>query len=133
MKRFTDDELSDIQYEDIVESPYTNAYDLHMGSCDLFALALHDKYGYEMCRIDYYHSFHMFCRTEKDGKIVYIDASGMSSNLQDLQLGQKIELDKVYTVNELKCDGEFDDVGLGFARRLIERYPDYYDVNTIED
>lgn len=97
MKRFSDDELSDIQYEDIVEHPYTNAYDLHMGSCDLFALALHEEFGYEMCRIDYPRSFHMFCRTEKEGQIIYIDASGMSSNLQELQPGQKIECKRSIT------------------------------------
>jgi hypothetical protein len=136
MKRFSETELHAICYDDVdgvVEHPYTDAGVLHMGSCDLFAVALHERFGYEICRVDYEHSFHMFCRTEIEGKTVYIDASGMSTNLQDLQLGEKIG--EIYSVDEVTCDGEFDDIGLGFARRFIEKHKEYFDIEatSLED
>ena len=131
MKLFSERELRDIDFHTLFEIPYDSAYDLHMGSCDLFAKVLHDIYGYEMCRINYGNSFHMFCRAEKNGRIVYIDASGMSYNLQDLQPNESIDLEDVYSVEEVPCDGEYDIFGLKFAECFINAYSEYFDIDQM--
>ena len=128
MKRCSEEELAGIQFEDVMEHPFNNAGSLHMGVCNVFAKALHDIYGYEICHIDYEKSFHDFCRTISNGRIVYIDASGASADLRDLQPGHKIEVEKIVGSWTVKLKDEFDWLAYDFAVHMIKKYNDYYDV-----
>ena len=142
-KHRDDEMLKQWTYEKEVEHCFTDAAMLHMGCCDIFAKALHDIYGYEMCRIDYHDSFHMFCRTVKDGRVVYIDASGMSYDVRDLQPGKGFDIDQIYSVPDVSIKGfhrclddeeyqevsEDEIIAYDFSRRLIRNHPEYYDVN----
>lgn len=130
-KQMSDEELQGYGFDEIVENPYSTAEQLHMGSCDLFALALHEEFGYEMFRVDYQNSFHMFCRTEKDGKTIFIDASGMSENVHDLQPGKHFNIEDAYSVENLVFEDGWDEVGIRFARCFIHRFSEYYDVDQL--
>lgn len=134
----SDDELHARSYADVMglesdpeddEFPYSTAYDLHMGICDLFAKALQDAFGYEMARIDYDSSFHYFCRTDKDGTTCYIDASGISTNLKDLQPGKNVVLANVRRVDAISLDAPYSGEGLLFAKRFIELNYEHYKID----
>lgn len=147
MKILTEVELKRIEYDTEVEHCFTDATQLRMGCCDIFAKALHDIFGYEMCRIDYTDSFHMFCRTVKHGRVIYIDASGMSYDFRDLQPTHDIDIDQIYSVPDVSIKGihrspddeeykelcEDEIIAYVFSRRLIRNHRDYYDVNYETD
>ena len=128
MKRFSEEELKRIQYEDIVEHPFCNASTLHMGVCNIFAKALHDIYGYELCHIDYDKSFHDFCRTIANGQMVYIDVSGVSTDLRDLQPGRNVDEEKIIGNWTVELKDEFDWTAYDFAVHMIQKYNDYYEI-----
>lgn len=65
---------------------YTKGGCLLRGACQAFALALENKLGYEPYIIhnpDGYDSYHVFCREEKDGKLYYIDARGVTDSFDE--------------------------------------------------
>lgn len=65
---------------------YENAEIFLKGSCQLFALALHEKYGYSALRLQTETNInaHFFCQVNYKGKDIYIDVRGMTINLNDI-------------------------------------------------
>ena len=130
-------DLSDIFYDElIVDNPYISAEQLHMGSCDVFSYALNQKFGYEIWRIDCDNSFHMYCKTEYNGKTVYIDASGMSYRLTDIlpsiiSNSKNLDVDREYKVDNVYLDGEYDLIGLDFAYRYIDSYWERFNIMRV--
>lgn len=68
-------------------NPYedASAHIFLMGSCNLFALALNEKFGYALCQIDKGTSHHYFCITEcvdnnSEKKYPLIDVRGMTTD-----------------------------------------------------
>ncbi len=128
----TDDELRAIHYAELVGPnpvecfPYEDASVLHMGSCQIFAKALHDIFGYEMCRVDLNHGFHMFCRTSQG----YLDASGLADTAQELvdrlpPIAQG-RVTEIQPVDEVPLDDEYDAEGYAFAMKVIQTHMDEY-------
>lgn len=64
--------------DELMDCPYTDADDFRQGSCQLFAYALNEKYGYPVYIIEKGPYFHIFCKT-KDG-LNYVDVRGMTSS-----------------------------------------------------
>ena len=76
----------------------------------------------------------MFCKTEIEDGVVYIDASGISFDFRDLLPMYKKgdEISDITYIESYTPDGEYDVIGLDFARRFIDRYEDYYDVSPFK-
>lgn len=132
MKRFTEAELRGFDYEEIVQHPFTDAGDLHMGVCNIFAKALQDTYGYEIWHIEYDRSFHDFCVAEKDSQVIYIDATGMSIRLEDLQPGKLLDYNRITKKWVVSFEDEFDWTAYDFAIHFIDRNPEYFDISFFD-
>ena len=55
------------------------------GICDIFAEALHRKYGYELHQVNDEGNYlvHAFCTAKKNGKTVYVDVRGMTTDYEE--------------------------------------------------
>ena len=112
-----------------IEFPYEDADVFRQGSCQLFAFALHEKYGYPVYKLQINLAFHIFCKSP-DGT-QYIDVRGITSDfhafIEELNVPNiDVDCSQKYEWEADDFTGEFDDIGLAFARALIKAAPERY-------
>lgn len=118
------------------ENPYEYANVFLKGSCQLFALALHEKYGYVCLNLQAESSphTHYFCKANYMGKDVYIDIRGITANLNDIIstfiAGKEYDIVD-YDFRDEKVLSKADKHGLEFAEHIINIHPDFYNVNGL--
>lgn len=118
------------------ENLYENAEIFLKGSCQLFALALHEKYGYVCLNLqtESNSNAHYFCKANYMGKDVYIDVRGITVNLNDIistfASGKKYDIVD-YDFRDEKVLSKADKHGLEFAEHIINIHPDFYNVNGL--
>lgn len=120
---------------------YTSASDFLMGSCHLFALALHEKFGYTVYEIirekdlndpDKDSLIHAFCKFQCDGVDLYVDVRGITSEYDKFMDGVILPKNESYAIRprNLKKDiadlSETDIWVTYFARHIIDQHPKYY-------
>lgn len=115
-------------------SPYEYADVFLHGSCQLFALELHNRYGYEGLNLQVpgNENRHFFCTTNVGGKDVYIDVRGITDNLDDLIdefVFDDYEIVE-YDFSDEKNLSEADKVGLDFARQIIDNNRELYEITA---
>lgn len=133
-------ELETVKIEDFPEieindpnetCPYAAASDFLMGSCQLFALELNRKFGYPIYAIILKgQMIHCFCQVRRDETTFYIDVRGITNNYSDFLLETNVSEEDDFTIQEYKVDlsDEWVEIGLKFARLLIEKNPEYYKI-----
>lgn len=139
LRMVKNEHYSEIQCEDedAADYLYTDAWCFLHGSCNLFALVLHEKFGYDVYEIrdDKDRMVHMFCQGTYKGQDVYIDVRGVTTDCVEcfsefrafLQGGYKIsscDIDE-----DMRLEDEGDKTGYSFAKALVEKFPRYYDVS----
>ena len=127
--------------EDSADFLYTNSWIFLHGSCNLFALALHDEFGYEVYEIrdKENHMRHVFCKSLYQGQEVYIDVRGITTDIRECLSEFRNDFynsfnNGVYQIFPrnieedipLECEG--DKTGYLFAKSIIKRYRQYYDL-----
>ena len=135
--------LQDIDFDNLYrikiegDCPYSNANDFLMGSCELFALALSRKYGYQVYEIVQDGKMkHAFCIAVYKGVKLYIDVRGITSNYKEFLLGVRVNknnsffIQKRNTVEDEQLKGEWDKEGYGFAVAIIKNFPQYYTITV---
>ena len=100
-----------------------NADIFRQGVCQLFAYALNKKYKYPVFKITVNGAFHIFCKAE-DGKF-YIDVRGITSDFDEFIKGINVSYTSVdssepYSFKDEDLTKEYHDIGLQFARAIIE-------------
>lgn len=137
------DVLCHIYYEDFFEYPddedfpYTVAWQLLRGSCNLFALSLQNILGYTPYIIegDNKKGFHAFCQIYKKGTWYYIDARGVTTSFDEfMDVAREFVSDK-YTIRiadesdiaDWKDDIYYDEA-IAFAESVIKKYKECYTV-----
>lgn len=100
-----------------------NADVFRQGVCQLFAYALNEKFEYPVFKIAVDRSFHIFCKS-KDGKY-YIDVRGITSDYDKFISGvdvpyKPVDNSEPYSFVQGDCTGAHYDIGLLFARAIIE-------------
>ncbi len=68
-------------------NPYEDASYFLQGSCELFALALHQEFGFKVYTIPTKISFHCFCKSNYNGAEVYIDVRGATTDFNEFISG----------------------------------------------
>lgn len=133
----------DLDEEDEVSSekdhhPYTDASNFLQGSCDLFARALNEVYGYPTFQIRKGLYLHCFCIAKWKDMPVYIDVRGATSNFREFceDTGLKscgcMEKD-IEPMEKDDVPGQFDDVGIAFSKAIIDNYDYFYTLSTLGD
>lgn len=106
-----------------------NADVFRQGVCQLFAYALNEKYKYPVFIMTVDRCFHIFCKS-KDGKY-YVDVRGITSDFNRFISGTDIsytpvDISEPYSFAKEDLEGDYYDIGLQFARGIInadeERY-----------
>lgn len=130
------EEYPKIQCQDTDEicCHYKDAYVFLHGSCQLFALALHENFGYEVYEIRNNQGVmvHTFCLADYKGQVVYVDIRGVTTNIVEcmsefpaLYSGYSIDKHNIEEDRRLEIEGE--EIGYQFAQSIIQQYPKYYD------
>lgn len=138
LSAIVNEELSKIQNEDIfsMDSVYTDAWLFLHGSCQLFSLALHEEFGYKVFEIRDVQDrmVHVFCKSTYKGQDVFIDVRGVTTDCVEcfseftsyLRKGYYITMRNIKKDKRLEDDG--DKTGYIFAKDIIKKYREYYDV-----
>ena len=120
--------------EDAVDYRYETSDVFLHGSCQLFSLALHKRFGYDAYKItwDGKH-IHYFCMIDFGKTKIYVDVRGMTTNFDEfvatfypglLHIPYSIEPQDITEDEDLSAEGDI--TGYAFANEIIERYPNYY-------
>lgn len=136
------DALLDVRYSyfferpDDDEFPYYSAHELLRGSCNHFAVALQRVLGYTpyIIQDNNGRSFHAFCQIERNRKVYYVDARGITSSFDEFMSVAQEFVKGVFTINEATPEvieewdrgGEYNDEAYAFAEAVIEKYKKYY-------
>lgn len=118
------------------DNPYEDASVFLHVSCQLFALALQRKYGYSARNLQNEKNTyaHYFCKSSYQGKEVYIDVRGITTDLNkvisEFVLGEGYRIVPYDFVDE-RVLSKADSHGLEFAEQIINGYPYFYDVNQL--
>ena len=129
-------QYDEIKIEDECAADYlyeTAEIFLH-GSCQLFSLALHKKFGYKAFKISKGEKdVHYFCMKEHLGLNYYVDVRGMTNNFKEFASefafmkninDCKIEPQDIREDSKLQIEG--DVTGYAFANEIIEKYSRFY-------
>lgn len=117
---------------------YSDARVFLQGSCQLFAYALNEKYGYDIVEIKQGTSLHYCCTLYQNGTQFWVDVRGATSDRTIFIGGLKyitegsctyIEHNSEEVQAELKDDGA--EFGYSFAKYIIEQCPERYDVSKL--
>lgn len=120
-------------YEIFVDEGYANYEDARIflyGSCDLFAIALHRKFGYKMFKLE--NNSHFFCESTYNDITIYIDVRGMTLNYDSL-IAPFIHDGSTKKIEYIdNCEmSESEKFGFEFANQIIDDYYSRYNVNNI--
>lgn len=113
---------------------YYDAYIFLKGICHIFAFALHEIFGYEIyeVRSNDNGTNHWFCQSYYQGKKIYIDVRGATTDyeefLEEFQplMGKKPIINLYENINPLDFKDEWEDNGIKFAKDIILKYYEYY-------
>lgn len=117
---------------------YSDAKVFLQGSCQLFAYALNEKFGYNIVEIKQGISCHYFCTLYRNGTHFLADVRGITSDRAIFFSGLSyitdsacvyIEHSKEELLSELREDGA--GFGYCFAKYIIERFPERYDIDKM--
>ena len=137
------DALCKIRYTDFFEYPddefpYDSAHSLLCGSCNHFAVALKNVLGYTPYIIETAdkRGFHAFCQVYRNGRLYYVDASGMTSSFDEFMVVAREFVRGEYTINQATQDviaewesgSEYNEEAYAFADAVIRKYIDFYTV-----
>jgi len=119
-------------------NPYEDASIFLQGSCELFALALHQEFGFKVYTIPTGMSFHCFCKSNYNGTEVYIDVRGATTDFKEFISGVYLARESYdchdFTLRDIEDDAKlsnpYDTEGLAFAKHLIHEHPEYYNVGN---
>lgn len=129
------DDCADPEDMELLEEYYYSegAYVFLNGECHIFAKALHDKYGYKICK--FLNNAHFFCVCQKEDKLYYIDVRGIITDdalfLNNLTPGLDIK-DIVDADKEDIDKNECMSSRYQFAEAIINDKPDIYCVRGIK-
>jgi len=114
------------------------------GMCELFARALSEKYDYNVYKFFYENKLHYYCIYYFKNIKFYIDVRGITNDRNLFFREFSIEIDSIETnkldnfddkVENISTLVEFDEyvtnLGLEYARKIIEKYEIYYNINYI--
>lgn len=133
--------LNEIDYADFFDLPdnddfpYDTAWTLLCGSCNIFVLALQEAFDYNPYIIEPIDGagFHAFCQKNRQGKIHYVDARGVTSSFDEFMEIAKQFVHGEYIIrpvtDEDKKGWEQDDYfweGFNFAKAIINKYSECY-------
>lgn len=125
----------DIEEWENLNHPYQHLSIFLHGSCQLFALALNKKYGYPVYEIlQNGEMVHSFCIMPYLRQKMYIDIRGATSDFEDFMRGVCIIDGKEYSLRlrniqeDERLNNEWDDIGYAFARAIIEKFSEYYEL-----
>ena len=115
---------------------YTDAGVFLHGSCQLFALALYEEFGYEIYEIRNIDDImvHVFCKSTYRGQDVYIDIRGVTTSCVDCFSEFSGDLRRGYYITKRNIeedrglDDEGEETGYSFAQAIVREYHTYYDV-----
>lgn len=123
------------------EELYEDANIFLQGSCQLFAYALQEMFGYEIYEIknQYRAGFHVYAQATVHNIPVFIDVRGITSNFHCFLQGLKY-IDKQhyicqkYSGEKLEKDllEEGAQFGYDFAKYIVKKYSKEYDAQNIE-
>ena len=145
LRSVKNEDYSKIQCEDKDATDYLyidSEIFLH-GSCNLFALALHDEFGYDVYEIRNNENKmrHVFCKSTYQGQEVYIDIRGITTDLNECMFEFKTNFyncvcNGTYCITprnleeDIYLENEGDKTGYLFAKTIIKRFYQYYDVSV---
>lgn len=138
LKAISFDDFNIILTDDEDDNPYIwdTSHIFLKGSCDIFALALHKLFGYETYEIKNQSNgnlIHCYAQSTYNGKPVYIDVRGASTDFNDFYKPWYLNTNYFITPqnleNKLDCADYFD-TGFKFACAIIEKYLEYYDFQS---
>ena len=116
-------------------NPYEDADIFLSGSCQLFALELHNRYGYQGLNLQTpaNKNCHFFCTTTVGGKTVYIDVRGITDNIEKLIAGYAVNGYKIveYNFEDEKNLSAADMHGVAFAKQIIDDNEGYYNIKKL--
>lgn len=102
------------------------------GVCQLFAYVLNEIFDYPIYRIEENNSFHVFCKSCDGSK--YIDVRGVTDNFRRFIAGTEClyhlpkDTSKVYKLTKEDLSGDYNGIGLEFARAIIKDDIDRYTI-----
>ena len=116
-----------------LDCPYDNAYIFLQGICNIFALCLHNKYGYEICELnDENGTCHYFCIDYNKGVKRYIDVRGITTSYEEfinefpnLKNKNIIQHKKINPL-DFKDDEIWENAGYKFAEYVIDEKEKFY-------
>lgn len=115
---------------------YSNADCFRQGSCQLFALALHDTFGYTVYEISDNLSKHWFCKKTIGKDTFYIDVRGITNDfcafiatLEYLYCAVDTSFEYCILQDTPDKDDYVHQFGLEFAKWIIDRDRQFYDVD----
>lgn len=122
--------------EDADECPYCDAHDFLQGSCDLFARALHERFGYEVYEIKRNNSttHHWYAKSSYQGIPIYIDIRGATTDFGEFLSGLVYSMGDDYSITRQDLDDQdihvdWFDTGMKFAREIISGNLEFYGPN----
>lgn len=127
--------LRDISFPEgeMEEFPYGSPHDFLQGSCELFAYALKQRFGYEICEVRNSDGGnpHWFGRVKRQELIFYVDVRGMTTDY-DLFLSGLAYPPKdpqpllVVTDDVVDFHDDWTNLGIEIALRFIDEHSGYY-------
>lgn len=137
LRSVENENYDELQFEDeyAVDTVYTDADVFLHGSCNLFALTLHETFGYEVYEIRDKEDrmVHVFCKSTYRGQDVYVDVRGVTTDFVECVSEFRNQLYRGYhiTTRDIEedklLDNEGDKTGYPFAQAIVKKYHDYYD------
>lgn len=118
------------------ERNYFIRHFLH-GMCHIFAYVLHKKFGYDILEIKNISGscVHWCCVANYDGKEIYIDVRGMTTNYQELLQEYQPDIGKNPTKSKITNLKDYDDewveTEIKFANEIITTFYDYYSIKCL--
>lgn len=115
--------------------PYDSAHQLLCGACNIFALALHKVFNYDVYVIEEKKKtgFHAFCQVYKNKRWHYIDARGITTSFDEFMdiagrfVKDEFSIRLAYTSDiEDWTDDDYFEEAFAFAEAVIEKYKECY-------
>lgn len=115
-----------INLEQLVETDerfvFDNADVFRQGVCQIFAYALHKRFGYKVYEIRIEIGCHIFCKTSDNQ---YVDVRGITNSFKEFILGTEVpnieeDNSEIYTFTDEDFSCYYCDIALGFANALID-------------
>lgn len=134
--------LLDIDYSEFFklpdnadDFPYWSADVLLCGSCQIFALALRNAFGYNAYIIEGNNKicFHAFCQIYRNKEWYYVDARGITTSFDEFMNVAKKFVSDEYTIRLINSEDiedwekdDYYDEGMAFADAIIKKYKECY-------